>query len=516
MNYPHLFKNPIVKGTFILTLAGILTRCIGFYYRIFLSNLIGARELGIYQLIFPVYVLAISLCCQGMQAALTKTISMLCASGTRQQMKLSFRFTLCTCLLLSLFTCVAIFIYAEPIGIYFIHNQETISCIRVIAFGLPFVAIKCCIHGYCLGLKSSKILAMSQFIEQLSRVLGTYIAASALLSGNQPTAIIAAYGIVIGEAVSCIYSCISIGRHFKEISTCCKDRRKLSKKELLHKNKNILSMLFKDGLLLTGNRVSMTLLSSLEAVLIPSMLVFFYGDSDYCLELFGVLTGMAMPFIMLPSTITNSLSSMLLPAVSESKAQQGDKNLAIMTQSSLHFCVIIGIFSTVLFIIFGKDLGITVFGNEMAGEFIFMMAFLCPFIYISATLSSILNGLDKTGLNLFYHLLSITIRICFILFVVPAVGIRGYMWGLLASYLVLTMLLLTTISTEVKFSFDCNSSILIPAILATISGALLYLAYTYIIKITSLPRLMILTFILCIYGLFYFSMTLVKDYIFHK
>lgn len=516
MNYPHLFKNPIVKGTFILTFAGILTRCLGFYYRIFLSNLIGARELGIYQLIFPVYVLAISFCCQGMQAALTKTISMLCAAGTQKQMKLSFRFALCICLLLSLVTCGGIFIYAKPIGIYFIHNPETVPCIRIIAFGLPFVAIKACIHGYCLGLKKSKILALSQFIEQISRVLGTYFSAAALLSDSQPTAIIAAYGIVIGEGVSCLYSCISISRHFKEISTDCNQGNAITKRAFLHDNKNIFSVLFKDGILLTGNRVSMTLLSSLEAVLIPSMLTFFYGNTDYCLELFGVLTGMAIPFIMLPSTITNSLSSMLLPAVSESKARQGDSSLSAMTKSSLHFCTVIGIFSTALFIIFGKDLGVTVFRNEMAGEFIFMMAFLCPFIYISSTLSSILNGLNKTGLNLFFHLLSITIRICFILFVVPSVGIRGYMWGLLASYLVLTLLLLNTISSEVKFSFDCNYSILIPAILATISGSLLYLAYIYITKITSLPKLMILAFILCVYGLFYFSVTLVRDYIFHK
>lgn len=516
MNYPHLLKNPIVKGTFILTFAGILTRCIGFYYRIFLSNLIGARELGIYQLIFPVYVLAISLCCQGMQAALTKTISMLCASGSRAQMKLSFRFTLCICLLLSLATCGGIFIYAGPIGVHFIHNPETIPCIRIIAFGLPFVAIKSCIHGYCLGLKSSKILALSQFIEQISRVLGTYAAAAAFLAGEHPTAIIAAYGIVIGEAVSCIYSCISIGRHFKDLSRDCSAKKNISTGDSLRENTGIFSTLLKDGTLLTGNRVSMTLLSSLEAVLIPSMLSIFYGNTDYCLELFGVLTGMAIPFIMLPSTITNSLSSMLLPAVSESKAKQGERSLSVMTESSLHFCVVIGIFSTVLFLIFGRDLGITVFGNELAGEFIFMMAFLCPFIYISSTLSSILNGLNKTGLNLFYHLLSITIRICFILFVVPSVGIRGYMWGLLASHLVLTLLLLTTISREIQFSFDCNDSILIPAILATISGSLLYLAYTYITKITSLPGLLILAFILCIYGLFYFSATLVRDYVFHK
>lgn len=506
----RFIKNPIVKGTFILTFAGILTRLIGFYYRIFLSNLIGARELGIYQLIFPIYILAISFCCQGMQAALTKAISSLCASGHRRKMKESFLITLTISLILSILATIFIYIYAEPIGIYYVHNEEAVACIRVICFGLPFAAIKGNIHGYCLGLKSSKILAISQFVEQIARVGGTYLVAISIVTENHYTAVVAVYGIIIGEIISSIYSCISIHHHFKTLDTLCQPESTKPKRF------SMLPILLKDGVLMTSNRISMTLLSSLEAILIPAMLTIFYGDRDYCLEIFGVLTGMAMPFIMLPSTLTNSLSSMLLPAVSESKATHEGQRLSVMTESSLHFCTIIGIFSTVLFIIFGRDLGVVVFGNEMAGEFIFMMAFLCPFIYISATLSSILNGLDKTGLNLFYHLLSITIRICFILFIVPTVGIQGFMWSLLASHLVLTALLLATISNHIKISFDCNKSILFPAIIATISGALLYIAYAYIIQLTRLPKLLLLAFVIGIYGLFYFSVTLLKDFLFVK
>lgn len=521
----RILKNPVVKGTFILTMAGVLTKFIGFYYRIFLSNLIGARQLGIYQLIFPVYIFAISLCCQGLQAALTKSVSAFCASGRQRQMKKSFWVVFVISLFLSLLVSALIYIYAKPIGTYIIRNAETVDCIRVICFGLPFVAIKSAIHGYCLGVQNSRVLGLSQLIEQIFRVAGTWLVAVSLVSSDGYTAVIAAYGIVIGEMVSCIYSALEMRGHFKKMTADCGHPQcsDTSKKQSGRRQKDThtqkithtgaTAMLLKDGVLLTSNRVSMTLLSSFEAILIPTMLTVFYKDSDYCLELFGVLTGMAMPFITLPSTLTNALSAMLLPAVSETKAKKQENTLSAMTAGSLHFCALIGIFSSILFIIFGKDLGTVVFGNELAGEFIFMMAFLCPFIYISSTLSSILNGLDKTALNLFYHLLGITIRICFILFAVPAVGIQGYMWGLLASYLVLTMLLLTTINKEISFSFDCCKSILAPAILASISGALVYIAYTYLTKITSLPRLMLLFFLIAVYGLFYFTVTLFKDFI---
>ena len=44
-------KNQLLKGTLILTGAGIITRLIGFIYRIFLADKLGEVNLGIYQLI---------------------------------------------------------------------------------------------------------------------------------------------------------------------------------------------------------------------------------------------------------------------------------------------------------------------------------------------------------------------------------------------------------------------------------------------------------------------------------
>ena len=48
-------RNPVLSGAIVLTLAGFLSRIIGFFYRIFLSQQIGAEGMGVYQLIFPVF-----------------------------------------------------------------------------------------------------------------------------------------------------------------------------------------------------------------------------------------------------------------------------------------------------------------------------------------------------------------------------------------------------------------------------------------------------------------------------
>lgn len=64
--------SPFICGTVILTLSNFFSRLIGFYNRIFLAGVIGAHQIGIYQLIFPVYLLGFAVCFQGFQIALSK------------------------------------------------------------------------------------------------------------------------------------------------------------------------------------------------------------------------------------------------------------------------------------------------------------------------------------------------------------------------------------------------------------------------------------------------------------
>ena len=54
-------KHSLIKGTLILTSAGLVSRVLGFFFRIFLSHTFGEEQVGLYQLIFPFYALCLSL-----------------------------------------------------------------------------------------------------------------------------------------------------------------------------------------------------------------------------------------------------------------------------------------------------------------------------------------------------------------------------------------------------------------------------------------------------------------------
>ena len=114
-------KNQIIKGTIILTLASVLSRVIGFLYRIFLSNLIGARGMGIFQLIFPVLGFCVALSCGGIQIAVSRFVA---ESRNNKDKFLVFVSSIIMSLFLSVTTALLLFYFADSISLHIIKNNE--------------------------------------------------------------------------------------------------------------------------------------------------------------------------------------------------------------------------------------------------------------------------------------------------------------------------------------------------------------------------------------------------------
>ena len=99
-----------------------------------------------------------------------------------------------------------------------------------------------------------------------------------------------------------------------------------------------------------------------------------------------------------------------------------------------------GSLCTTFFYFGGNFAGTILFHNTDAGLYIRTLSFICPFLYTNIALTSILNGLGKTGTTLVHSVLGILLRISFVIFAIPVLGIRGYLYGLLLSEILLSLL----------------------------------------------------------------------------
>lgn len=504
--------NLVIKGTLILTITGFATRFIGFYNRIFLADLIGAKELGIYQLIFPLYMVAFAFTTIGNELALTKLVSEYSIRKEFASAKTLFR--LCFFINLTLGFIISIIMYqnADWLCMHILNAPKCSNCLKVISLGIPFMAMKGAIHGYFLGLKKSSVHGISDFLEQTTKVFGLYFISTYICIKNDYDASFAVIGILLGEIFSFIYSIFALllhnqkYKHVYELS--------IKQKPPILKEK-ALRIFLKDSVPLTTNRLALTVLQSIEAIMIPTVLLSFYKNSALSLATYGVFSGMAFPFIMFPSTITNSLSTMLLPAVSSAKSNLNKEYLKKLCNKSLHFCLLIGLFSLTVFYTFGPSIGECFFNNKEAGIFLYQLSFLCPFIYLATTLASILNGLGFATHNLILTVIATVIRISFIIFLIPKIGMTGYIVGLFVSYLFLTFACLHRVQTVIPVTLDFTYSILVPAVVFVVNSILAFLCYHKILlpHANAIPHFIILVGCIGIYGALSLAILFIKNII---
>lgn len=435
-------SHPLVFGTIILTATGFLSRVIGFFYRIYLSRLFGEEGMGIYQLLNPVLSLSFALTGAGYQTAISKLV----AEQTAIEKRPSFRplaVGLSISLPLSLLCNLIVYRLADPISAHLLQEPRTAAMLRILSFSIPLGAVHACANGYFYGIKKAGIPAASQLLEQTVRVACVYIISAHSLSlGQTPSISVAVLGLTVGEFFSMLLSFIAAWHCFAGKRASGKDLVFSGIRHLRSNPGGLYGKLLAMALPLTANRIVLNLLQSVESVSIPARLRIYGFDSVTSLSVYGVLTGMAMPFIFFPNALTSSVAILLLPVISESYALGDMDAVKRSTVKTVKYCGLMGLCCMLVFVLFGRLAGTTLFDSPLAGYFITTLGFICPFLYLDTTLSSILQGLGMAGQIFAMNVICLLVRLGFVFWAVPKFGITGYLWGLLLSQLILMALYL--------------------------------------------------------------------------
>ncbi len=380
---------------------------------------------------------------------------------------------------LSIACALTIYLYADQIAVTFLLEERTAPLLRIIALSIPMATVHSCINGYFYGIRKTAIPAFSQLAEQVCRVGSVYLIYFVCRKhGFVPTISFAVTGLVIGESASMIVSVVAIlarahhvfpnsksaGRSFfhqhrpTPVSGNARRQASLPLSAVISVYRRITGQLLRLAVPLSANRLILNLLQSVEAIYIPNRLMAYGLDNADALGVYGVLTGMSLPLILFPSAITNSISVLLLPIVSEADANGNQAAVKRAILTSIRSCLLLGFACTAMFLLFGRTAGRLLYGSELAGSFILTLSFLCPFMYIASMLNSILNGIGKTIQTFLFSVISLLLRLLFVFFAIPRFGIQGYLWGMLASQMLQTLLCtVSALCVSRKAQTTCHS-----------------------------------------------------------
>lgn len=414
-------RHKLFRNAAILTVAGFISRIFGFLFRIFLSRSFGEESVGLYQMIFPLYILCLSLSTAGLQTAVSRITAEKTALGHNKEADGVLTAALCLAVVISLIEILVIQDHAGSIAGSLFGDDRCMELILIISYALPFAAVHSCICGRSLGLGDTMLPAASQLIEQCVRILTVVLLWIFLRTcGLTPSIRLAAAGVVAGEMAAALFTVRGL-RLQRPVRAGIRE-------------------LFAFSAPLTANRTALTLLQSIEAVSIPASLIRYGMSATEAVSLYGVLTGMALPCILFPSALTGSVGTVLLPAVSAASTSGNRRSVFLLLRKAIVSCFSLGLACCLFFLLFGKMIGRFLFHSADAGRFIITLAWICPFLYVNSSLLNAVNGYGRTGTSFLISMSGLLIRIAGVFLAVPQFGIQGYLWALLGAQLCTTVL----------------------------------------------------------------------------
>lgn len=437
-----LKKRFIVNGI-LLTATTLITRTIGIFFRVYMSNSIGAQALGLYQLIVTLYFFAVTFATSGVTLVVTRLVTdSLAVNNVNKAVGITGK-----CLGISIFLSIlsgsVIFFNADFLGGILLGDSRTVLSLKVLAPSLPFMAVSACFRGYFYARRTVIKTAGEQLLEQLVEI-GVFAAIVGIMApmGLKYACCAVAIGTTISEIVTCFYS----------YTLYMIDIRKMKAKK--EKLKSFAGNALSIGVPVTMSACLRAGLSMIENVMIPRGLKRQGSSYDKSLSDYGQITGMAMPVITFPAVFLMAFSTLIIPEVSEAKSINRLNSVKHMTLKTLNTAFLFSIPVAAVMFFFSEDLGNAIYGSSDTGRYICLLAPLVPLLYLDSVTDGLLKGLNEQLHYMSYNIIDSVVRVILIVILLPKFGISGlisvmYISGILNTGLSLMRLLKVT-EVEIK------------------------------------------------------------------
>ncbi|MFW6001268.1 MAG: putative polysaccharide biosynthesis protein [Halanaerobium sp.] len=456
-----------LKGALTLGTAGIISKIMGFAYRIALPRIIGAEGVGIYQLAYPMYTILLVISTSGIPIALAKLISK--EHAKKNYKKVYQIFEVCKKLnfILGLLLSIVMLACSKIIIEIFSWDPRAVYSVAALSPAVFIVSLISAYRGFFQGLQNMKPTAYSQVIEQFFRITAMILLVNLLLPyGVEYAAAAATSGAVFGGAGALIF--LKLLYLKKQDKILLKFKQQQIKKYDFKKNSlKILSL----AIPITFGALITPLMGFVDAAIVPSRLK--AGGFLNATSLYGHLSGMAMVLVHFPTIITLALSTSLVPAVSEAFALNDEKLIKSRAEIALRITILIALPSAVGLFLLSEPLSAVIFGTPAAAVPLNFLAWGVIFIALKQTTSAMLQGLGRVKVpakNLFIGAV-INAVINYTLTAHPAFGIRGAALGTVTGFMTASFLNLIYVKKWTEFNVDFNKFFLKPIFSVLIMSA---------------------------------------------
>lgn len=462
-------RQSFVTGALILLAASFINRVIGFIYQIIIIRLIKPEGIGLFNMVFPFYVLVLVLATMGIPVAIAKLVAEEMARNNVRGANRIFKICLLILILSSTFFTILL-VLASPLLIKHVFpNPKVYYIFLCLIPGLIVVSICSAFRGYFQGLQQMTPTAITQTLEQIVRVAaGLSIAYLLLPRGVEYAAVGVSLGVVIGEFVGCL---TMIYLYFTRKKPQFMDAR-----PAVEPIRITFSRIFSLGIPITLTRFVSTLLMSADAVLIPQRLQAAGMDIHQATSVYGQLAGIAETLLFTPTMITIALATALVPAISDALALENYRLVQSRTSKALRISIGVGLPCTVAFLLLPNEMCGVLFGYAEAGIILAVLAIGGPFLYFQQTTTGILQGMGEAVKPFKNLVIASVFKILglYYLTAIPSFGILGAAFSLSICFIVMALLNYLDLRQLVGYRIHFSHDILKPGLAALGMGLVIW------------------------------------------
>ena len=467
-------NSKFLKGTMILTISSIIVKVIGSLNWISLSRVLGGEGIGLYQMGFPIYLMAITVSSAGVPVAISIITSEKLANKDYRGAKRVFNVSLRLLLISGL-----VFSSALLFGADFLINQHIIRDARAyysiiaLAPAVFFVTFLASFRGYLQGWQIMTPTATSEVVEQLVRVITMLVFADLFMPYGLAYA---AGGASMGAGAGAFCALLVLMWFYRRLKRRLHEEIEAQDDSIPQESAgHIIKRLLKLALPVSLTSLMLPIGANLDLLIVPQRLEVAGFDVRHATELFGYLTGMAVPLVNLATIFTAAMTISLVPSISESRTLERfdairDKiRLAFRVAMIITFPCFMGLF------FLAEKVAALIYNAPGAAGAIQTMSVGILFLGMHQISTGILQGLGKTAIPVINMILACLVKVVMSwwLTAIPLLGIKGASMATVADFAVAAIINMGFIYKYTGFTFSLGS-LLKPLLAAGVMGAVIY------------------------------------------
>ena len=419
----RISRTSLLYSTLILTGVSAAAQGVGFVYRIFLARMIGAEVMGLYQLILPVYSVLTSITASGLTVALSTLTSEYHALRNRRGMDQLLRTALVLFFLLWAAAAALVWGTSDWISTAVLGDARTQLGLILLMPCLLLTGIEHLHKNHFYGAGEVRLPAAVEFGEQFIRA-GAVLGLLLILPHPYPERTVGV--IVLGMLCSEIFSASSL--------TFLRIRRE-GPSLPGPREKGLTLRLVMTALPIGGAILLNNLIGSLNSILIPQRLVAAGVEVSEAISSFGVLFGMTMPLLMLPSAFISALCLAIVPRLTACCTVGNRRSCQEKIGKALLATSVLTLPALALLVPLGPTIGAALFRDPRAGEHILPLSVGVALAFYQGVLSSILNGIQRQNWAAAVSLCCGGVQLAFtwVGTGIPGVGLQGFIAGFVVS-----------------------------------------------------------------------------------